>query len=111
MHLLTPPYVLGPEYAITDSCVLTLSAFLVAKASMNKFAALISAFQPFFLKLPLPSRSITTSSLALHGMTPIFLSSLGMKHRLMAHFLNCKRSFDHAPGHLPSPVAFFETHF
>merc|ERR1719329_922907 len=79
-HLRTPPQVFGPLYRITAMFPLPLSV----KESTNIFAATISASQPFFPKLPLPSRSMTTSRDLLQASGRSFL---GVLQRNILHFL------------------------
>merc|ERR1719272_1442565 len=81
---------------------------LSLKASTNIIAALISAAQPVFPKLPLPSMRRTISNVALHGMGR---SRLLVMHRCMLHFLYCKRWSDHLSAHVPAPVATSATNF
>merc|ERR1740138_465306 len=72
------------------------------KASTNVFAALISASQPACPRLPLPSRSKTTSTSSLHFTV---LAPTSRAHRFMLQRLYCSRALDHLPAHFPSPRA------
>merc|ERR1719310_756153 len=78
-----------PENAFTNSC-----------------AILISATHPFLPRLPLPSRSKTTSRVLLQangaGSEPLESSTT---QRFMLHCLYCKRLESHLSGHLPAPSA------
>mmetsp|Transcript_75964 Transcript_75964/g.120014 ORF Transcript_75964/g.120014 Transcript_75964/m.120014 type:complete len:255 (-) Transcript_75964:933-1697(-) len=97
-HLRTPLQVRGPLKRIT--AISTFPASL--KAPMNIFAALISAFQPVFPRLPLPSMSRMTSRVVLHAIGRVDCAT---SHLCKAHSLYSNLLTDHSPGHFPCPSA------
>jgi hypothetical protein len=74
---------------------------LSLKAEMNMLAAAISAFHPALPRLPLPSRSMMTSSDLLH-FNASFLAAF-TTHRCLLQGLYSNLSGDQESAHSPSP--------
>merc|ERR1719454_1633305 len=101
MHLYTPLQVRGPlkRSTATFAGLGEPAGTPCPKASTNIDAILISAFQPFLPKLPLPSSRTITSRELLHGI--VTFGAVG--HPIMLQFLYSKRAGAHLSGHVPSP--------
>mmetsp|Transcript_4977 Transcript_4977/g.8087 ORF Transcript_4977/g.8087 Transcript_4977/m.8087 type:complete len:222 (-) Transcript_4977:199-864(-) len=104
VHFDTPLQVRGPLKRIT-----AMLAFpLASKDPMKDFAAVISASQPSFPRLPLPSISKMISREALHAKG---LAISGVEHLCILHCLYCNLFSDHSSAHSPAPSDSFVMNF